>query len=108
MKMAVALHVIAWIEMPEKVIALDPVLVDKVEYYTVTFEEQPTAFNFEEVSNAPLKIEPTKALQIDVNDIAETVAFSLEDSISLGETVALLLEEVVALRTEIETLKGGK
>lgn len=42
----------------------------------------------------------------DINDVAVTTAYVLEDTIITAETVAFLLLEVKNLKDEIKTLKG--
>lgn len=43
----------------------------------------------------------------DVNDVAITTAYVLEDTMTTAETVALLFIKISELEAEIEMLKGG-
>lgn len=43
----------------------------------------------------------------DVNDVAITTAFVLEDNMTVAETLAITLLEIENLKTEIALLKGG-
>lgn len=47
-----------------------------------------------------------KPIKEDVNDVAITTAYVLEDSMVIAETVAFLLLKIDSLETEIATLKG--
>lgn len=49
-----------------------------------------------------------KPIKEDVNDVALSTAYILEDTMTTAETVAFLLLEIASLKAEIETLKGGK
>lgn len=49
----------------------------------------------------------TSDLKFDINDVAETVAYTVEDSIAIGEMIAYLLEQNSILTTRIEQLENG-
>lgn len=55
----------------------------------------------------PIEIE-VKELKVDINEIALTSAFMLEDSMTIAEMVGMALSEIEKLKTEIATLKEDK
>ena len=63
-----------------------------------------------EVQNLKLiqrDVEKIPAIRADVNEVALTAAYILEDNEIVAETLALVLEEIVDLKLEIAKLKGG-
>jgi|LSQX01.3.fsa_nt_gb hypothetical protein len=62
-----------------------------------------------EVQNLKLiqrDVEKIPAIRADVNEVALTAAYILEDNEIVAETLALVLEEIVDLKLEIAKLKG--
>ena len=55
----------------------------------------------------PIEIE-VKELKVDINEIALTSAFMLEDTTTTAEMVGIALVEIEKLKTEIATLKEDK
>lgn len=49
----------------------------------------------------------SSVLQLDVNDIAETIANSIEDTISIAELVSYLIEQNALLTLRVEQLENG-
>lgn len=59
------------------------------------------------IVNAPKEPTQDEILQTDINAVAVTTAYTLEDVTALAETVASMLDQITLLENEIVQLKGG-